>query len=105
LIPRLAPLPGAEAIGMASDLPFEGNWSRIITPEGSSAASLPIVNFTLVFGDYFQALGAPLRRGRFLNEADRRESQLALVVNETFARRFWPGEDPIGKRVNGELRR
>jgi predicted permease len=99
LLLRLASLPGAREVGMASDVPFEGVWDRIMTPEGSTAAHIPIVNYTLVLGDYFQALGVPLKSGRFFREADGPGAKPVVVVNETLAHRFWPGQDPIGKRL------
>ncbi len=99
LLLRLASSPAARVAGMASDLPFEGVWSRVVTPEGSVAPHVPIVNYTLVLGDYFQALGAPLKRGRFFTEADRFGATPVILVNETLARRFWPGQDAIGKRL------
>jgi predicted permease len=99
LLRRLRSLPATSAVGMASDLPFEGLWSRIVSPEGSSAPRIPIINYTLVLGDYFRALGTPLKSGRFFSAADRAGSQPVVIVNETLARRFWPGEDPVGKRM------
>jgi putative ABC transport system permease protein len=98
LLLRLASLPAAREAGMASDVPFEAVWSRLMTPDGSVAPRIPIVNYTLVFGDYFQALGVPLKRGRFFIEADRAGARV-IIVNETLARLFWPGQDPIGKRL------
>jgi len=99
LLSRLASLPAAQKAGMASDLPFEGSWSRVVTPEGSVAPHVPIVQYSLVLGEYFQALGVPLERGRFFTDADRPGAERVIIVNETLARRFWPGQDPIGKRL------
>ena len=99
LLRRLTSLPAVRIAGMASDLPFEGAWSRVVTPEGSVAPHVPIVNYTLVLGDYFPALGVPLKQGRFFTETDRAGATLVIIVNETLARRFWPGQDAIGKRL------
>ena len=52
-------------------------------------------------GDYFQALGVPLRRGRFFDQRDTADAPPVVIVNETLARHYWPGEDPIGKRLRG----
>src|SRR5262249_57803622 len=46
---------------------------------------------------YFAAMGIPLLKGRLLDEHDQPNSAFSIVVNETLARRFWPGQDPIGK--------
>ena len=100
LLPRLTALPGVLAAGIVSDLPYEGAASRrLVTAEGSAAPGIPLVNFSLVLGDFFGALGVPLKRGRVFTDADRAGMRLVAVVNETLARRFWPGEDPIGKRL------
>ena len=52
-----------------------------------------------VLGNAFQALGIPLLKGRFFTPDDRHGSQLVVIVNHKFAQRFWPGQDPIGKRL------
>src|SRR5208283_4356541 len=52
-----------------------------------------------VIGDYFRAAGIPLLRGREFTEADRADSPLVVIVNRTLAERYWPGQDPIGKRL------
>jgi putative ABC transport system permease protein len=99
LLPKLASLPANLVAGMGSDLPFEGSWFRIATPEGSTAPTIPVVNNTMVLGDYFQALGVQLKRGRFFTDADRPGAGPVIIVNETLARQFWPGLDPIGKHL------
>jgi hypothetical protein len=49
--------------------------------------------------EYFDTLGVALRRGRFFNSADRFGQTKVTIINETMARRLWPNEDPIGKRI------
>ena len=68
-------------------------------PEPTSAWT-PLV-WAQISGDYFRAMGIPLLHGRFFNETDLPGSPLAAIVNETLARRYWPNEDPIGKRLKG----
>ncbi|PYT95493.1 MAG: hypothetical protein DMG38_27030 [Acidobacteria bacterium] len=53
-------------------------------------------------GDYFQAMGVPLLRGRYFSEQDVSGSPLAAIADESMARRYWPGEDAIGKRFKGQ---
>ena len=55
---------------------------------------------TEVFGDYFAAQGIPVIRGRVFSPADRADSPLVVVVNRTLAQRYWPGQDPISKRIH-----
>jgi predicted lysophospholipase L1 biosynthesis ABC-type transport system permease subunit len=54
---------------------------------------------TVIQGDYFQAMGIPLLRGRYLNDSDTATTQLVTVVNRKLAEQDWPGQDPIGKRL------
>jgi putative ABC transport system permease protein len=102
---RVSAIPGVQAVGAISSL-FE-------TPPGSFGLRSvdgqppePKTNWTplawnTVRGDYFQAMGAPILRGRSFSDRDDAGSPLVAVVDETLARRYWPGQDPIGKRFKG----
>ncbi|HUE01045.1 MAG TPA: FtsX-like permease family protein [Bryobacteraceae bacterium] len=59
------------------------------------------MTWSTIGGDYFQTLGAPLLRGRFFNERDTGEAPPVVIINETMAHRYWPGQDPIGKGIKG----
>jgi len=59
----------------------------------------PSARIRLVLGDYFRTMEVPVRRGRAFEETDDAEAPRVAIVNETFARRYWPDEDPVGKRV------
>ena len=100
---RLRNVPGVSAAGMTSVLPLSGNNQGMgLLIEGRpvrSPADVPILFHRAVNTKYFQSMRIPLRRGRVFNERDSRGAPRVLIVNETTARRFWPGEDPIGKRV------
>jgi predicted permease len=77
-----------------------GNWNFVVVPEGMGLAAddpKPDVNFRVVIGHYFDAMGIPLLRGRDMDLTDRADTEPVAVVNQTFAERFWPGQDPIGK--------
>jgi len=52
-----------------------------------------------ISADYFQAIGIPLRQGRFFSDDDRDNSVPVIIISEAMARRFWPGENPIGRRL------
>jgi len=53
-----------------------------------------------VMGNYFQAQGIPILRGRDFTAADREGAPLVVIVNRTLAEHYWPGQDPIGKRLH-----
>ena len=65
----------------------------------------PAAQINQVSEDYFQVLEIPLRKGRFFNDSDGKGSQPVVLVDETFARQYFPGEDPIGKHIKGEFSR
>ena len=103
---RIAALPGVEAAGAVSALPFHENSIDIngtFTIEGKplpSPGQEPSAYLTSVTADYFATLGIPLRRGRFFTSFDRDGAQPVVLISETAARRFWPDEDPVGKKIN-----
>ena len=103
-LPRLAALPGVAAVGATSHLPLTGyQWREYVFAEGHApqqGEKPPIASITTVTPDYFRAMGIGLRAGRLLNNGDdNRGSPLVAVLSETLARRLFPNEDPIGKRV------
>ncbi len=100
---RVQALPGVRyaAVGAGNGVPFLGpHFNGILTVEerADSDAAQPTAQFSAVTPDYFRALGTPLVRGRFFAESDTLEAQPVALVDEAAARRFWPGEDPVGRR-------
>jgi putative ABC transport system permease protein len=104
LLRRLAAVPGVRAAGAIRNLPMSGsNVNTDIALEGRPARPGEFVTEEqVVAGDYFNAMGVPLRRGSSLGEAVKGAERIA-VVNETFARRFFPGEDVLGKRFSNNV--
>ncbi len=105
VLSRLAQLPGVQAVGTTSALPAAGNDDTSgFVPEGYSQPSGVGLNSgwsSQIIGDYFQAAGIPLLRGRLFNQADRRpDAPLVVIVNRNLADHYWPGQDPIGKRLH-----
>ena len=103
LLRDLRQLPGVEAAGITSLLPAAGNdiglaftLEGYVSPKG---AGLNMAAMSLVQGDPFQALGMRLLRGRLFTEADKAGSPLVAIVNRKLAQHYWPGQDPIGKRL------
>ncbi len=103
LLQRLNALPGVTATGLTSQLPAGGvNNNQTFVVEGYTppkGADMNLATVTHVIGNFFPAMGIPLLRGRFFTEADRHGSQLVLIVNHQLAQHYWPGQDPIGKRL------
>ena len=103
LLRRLAILPGVKSVGITSNLPASGfgGSSAFVTegyvPHKGDALSLGWPSQTI--GDYFGAAGIAILRGRDFTPADTVQSPLVAIVNRTLADKFWPGQDPIGKRI------
>ncbi|HKE04237.1 MAG TPA: ABC transporter permease, partial [Blastocatellia bacterium] len=103
LTDRLASLPGVESVSAINHLPLAGDWwgtsivieGRPLPPPGQEI----IVIYRVSRPGYFQAMGVPLRAGRDFTERDTPDAPGVIILNETLARRHWPSEDPIGKRV------
>jgi putative ABC transport system permease protein len=96
-------LPGVEAAGIAETLPMGGEGEstviKIVDRPVTQDKELPFANYTMVSADYFSAVGASLLRGRAIAEADTMNTIPVTVINATMAKKYWPGEDAIGKRV------
>jgi putative ABC transport system permease protein len=101
MLERIEQVPGVESAAVNRATPFMGGSRSVIFFPGTTvdARSAPPVGRHYVSPDYFKTLGIPLRAGRPLADTDRPGRPPVAVVNETGARRFWPGENPIGKRV------
>jgi len=101
LYSRLSAAPGVESAGMTSHLPMVNfGWNGEMQIEGTlpwSANDAPLVEYRWMFGDYLKTMGVRLVRGRLLDERDRSGSTTVLI-NQTMAQKFWPGQDPLGKR-------
>jgi predicted permease len=103
VLERVRALPGVEAAATVDSLPLiDGGSVQPIAIAGRPAAAMseqPEVAVRLTSPDYLRALRIPLRRGREFNAGDTLDRSAVVVVSESMARRFWPGEDPIGKRL------
>jgi len=103
LLARTAAMPGVTAVGSAQGIPFSGwNVQADYEIEGQPPRRPGdefVSHFQWVTPGFFAAMGVPLRRGRALTAADRDTAAYVGVVNETFARRAFPGQDPLGRRV------
>ena len=96
-------LPGAESVGFSSNLPLGGNMTTgTIQIEGFTGDRDALISGSkiLVSGDYFRALRIPLRAGRlFTSVDDSPKAPSVVIIDEEFARRFFPAQNPIGRRL------
>jgi putative ABC transport system permease protein len=101
LLTRLQTVPGVESVAANRCTPFSGcSRSIVFFPDRpADPGNAPGVGRHYVSPDYFRTLGIPLLSGRFLSDTDRAGAPPVALVNQAGARRFWPGADPIGKRV------
>src|SRR5262245_1545252 len=102
LAAHLRGLPGVKAVSLATRQPLSGrpNRTRITLPGQAQQDDQPMqANYNLVSPEYFDTLGIRLTRGRFFTEQEMRANVPVVVVSESTARRFWPDEDAIGKRI------
>jgi predicted permease len=103
MLERLRALPAVSAAGAANFIPLGGNvYDRLFSIEGRPDLPIsesPDAEAQRVSGDYFPTMGIGLKRGRLLNDGDRAGSAPVVLVDETLAARYFPGEDPLGKRI------
>jgi putative ABC transport system permease protein len=100
---RIQALPGVESVGATSALPVEGSaWVSNFSVPGqtySNNSERPYADYRVVSNNYFQMMDIPLLKGRYFTESDTKASRPVAIINETLARRYYPGQDPVGKQI------
>jgi putative ABC transport system permease protein len=105
LLARVSSVPGVQAATTATVFPLGAGaeWGKFLSIEGQPAPpsidQVPLVRFSLISNDYFRTFGIPVRQGRAFTNDDKSNSQPVAIVNETLVRRFFAGQDPIGKTI------
>lgn len=101
---QIQSLAGVQSVGVTSQLPLTGfsMRSKIPIEDRSEAISDQSVPLGAVSPDYFRAMGIQLIAGRFFDQGDSLSSSPVAIVNESFSRQFFPGQDPLGKRIMGD---
>jgi len=102
LLDRTSNLPGVRSATISSDLPLHMTEMVSFGVEGQSSVQgkgLKAICQTWVMGNYFRTMGIPLMQGRWFGPEDRADSQQVAVVSAYTAKEFWPGENPIGRRI------
>ena len=102
LLESVRAMPGVESASLTRSAPVQSSGMRVsLDPEGYTPrpGEMVHVDFNVVAPAYFATLGVPVRRGRDLDASDRDGSPPVVVVSQSLADRFWPGQDPIGKQL------
>ena len=102
LLARVSALPGVRAASISNSLPGLSSWQTDIAIEGrpgNKAGEELNVDWSIVSEDYFEVMRVPILRGRTFTEQEAREGSPVVLVDESLARRFWPGEEAVGKRI------
>ena len=106
LINDVRSLPGVQSVGAVSVLPLSGGGSsgsfRIEGRDVPQGQSLPHGARWAATPDYFKTMGIPLIRGRYFEERDTAESLPVAIIDQSLAQKYWPKEDPVGKRISFE---
>jgi predicted permease len=100
VVERVSGLPGVRRASMAQNPPLAGGFLRSVMPEGADTTTQDriLVQVNSVSPGYLDTLDIPLLRGRDFTSTDTTGAPLVVVINETMAQRFWPGQDALGKR-------
>ncbi len=102
LLGRVEALPGVVCASVSRGLPIEGQYGMDFVIEENPKPrpeEMPAANYLLVAPRYFRTMGIPLRQGRAFTAADLQDSQRVVIVNEELVRQYWPGQNPLGKRL------
>ena len=106
LLDRVRALPGVRDAALSSNGPLMGGWQTGFWREENprpSPSDMLNSDLEVVGGDYFSTLKVPLLRGRTFNEGDTKDSPRVVVIDEAMAEQYFPGENPIGKRLGMEV--
>jgi len=103
MIERLENLPGVQSVGASTSLPLHpasvSDSFGIVGRPAPESGVWPHARYDSISPGYFQTMGVPLLKGRMFSEQDDLEHPPVMIINETMARRYWPGKEPIGQQV------
>lgn len=101
---RLEALPGVESVALTSALPMTDYnsrvWLQVEGGRGDREQGKPPTPMGVINPDYFRTLGISLRAGRFFDDRDRADTPPVIILSESLAKKLYPGENPIGRRIN-----
>jgi putative ABC transport system permease protein len=102
VLEKLRAIPGVERAAIATNPPLMTGWQTSFLPEGMAEpppAQMPSFEMSVIEGDYFKTLGTPILRGRNFALTDNKDAPRVIIVDQLFAERYFPGKDPVGKRI------
>lgn len=102
VVRRVSALPGVKAAGVTDALPLEGGSIQPVAVEGQPTVDMshqPEVAVRVITPGFVEAMHIPLTKGRLFNESDTATSPGVVIVSDAMAKQFWPGQNPIGKRL------
>jgi predicted permease len=102
MLDRIRNLPGVESVALSDSLPPDRRWDYDtfqIEGEPWTESRFPAVTAAIVSPGYFQTLGIPLLAGRYFTEADEANGRGAMIISESLARHYFPGSNPIGRKI------
>jgi putative ABC transport system permease protein len=106
LVDRLAALPDVRAAGVATGLPLGKNGNQvsfgIVGQPDAAPGQSPLAEVTYVSNDYFRAMNIPVLQGRTFTDHDNKDAPPVVIIDDSFAKQYWPDEDPLGKQVKFE---
>jgi putative ABC transport system permease protein len=108
VVQRISALPGVRSVGAVDNLPLGGSDVHSFGIVGRSAwdpGDEPSGEFSVVTPQYFNAIGIPLTKGRYFTEDDGDETPRVAIINAAVASRYWPQEDPLGKKITIDFER
>lgn len=103
VLEKMRALPGVQHAAIAANPPLLTGWQTTFVPEGMQEpepGNRPSIEMAVIMGEYFQALRTPLLRGRFFNEQDTKDTPRVIIIDQVTAEKYFPGQDPIGKRIS-----
>jgi putative ABC transport system permease protein len=106
LLDKVRALPGVQSAGVSSNGPLMGGWQTGFWREEKprpQPSDMLNSDLEVVGGDYFSTFKVPLLRGRTFNERDTKDSPRVIVIDQAMADQYFPGEDPIGKRLGVDV--
>ncbi|MDA3878343.1 MAG: FtsX-like permease family protein, partial [Halothiobacillus sp.] len=99
LLERIRALPGVRAAAVASNIPFQQGLNIPVTVAGDPQATEGAVEWRAVSPEYFDVMGIPILRGQKFTDIDRQGTVPVVIINESYARRYFSDRDPIGERL------